>query len=201
MGHYSELYFSDSSAQPARGAIGESAHPYLVSKYHVPLLWLALFATTDIVDGVPDDNEEAWPYLVKSKSAALALLSSRGSVLAESFPALKPIWLQQFTSMVQRTGAEYIHLDTSDIGAMADRADSWRLSLEAMLRIFSVPPFSPAKSLVGRLLGLKNRSREWQVFNRLLGSAFSGADANEPWVYCGASGTDEEFEWETSPTV
>lgn len=196
MGSYSELYFANSLSSPVSVALAESDDPYLQAKYHVPLLWLALFEPTDIADSPPEDDATSWPHLAKPTSKASALLLSRQEMLARHFPALQALWVKQFLSMLEGATAKYVHVETSDIGAMVERPAGWRRELRSMLGIFNVPPTAPSTGLIGKLFGLKSTSREWQVFNRRLGSVFDGPDGVESWVYCGSSATDEAMPWE-----
>jgi hypothetical protein len=75
MGSYSELYFSGVRGRPGRGTLSNDS-PYLLSKYHLPILWLGLFDARDIEDDAhSQEPTDVWPY--KRTEAAAALLGSR----------------------------------------------------------------------------------------------------------------------------
>ena len=76
MGNYSELYLTNLATKPRRGEL-ETDSPYLLTKYQLPIAWLALYDQSDIRELSIDDSQEKWPYLIRSKKSALALLRSR----------------------------------------------------------------------------------------------------------------------------
>ena len=53
-----------------------SPDPFLSVGGHLPLLWLALFRASDIVDLPEDEDGQSWPYLAKPVVDALALLAA-----------------------------------------------------------------------------------------------------------------------------
>ena len=181
MGDYSALYFSDAKTPPGRGELAETS-PYLLSKYHVPLFWLAMFDREDFSERKEsDDPDEIWPYLAKKTIQAMASLEARRATLLSDFPRIDPIWLDQFVSLLAQTDFDYVHLDTRQIGGMNFTGPEWRESLESMLGIFETGPASQAG---------------WRAFNSSFFSAYSGTNGTEPWSYCGASGTEELMPWE-----
>ena len=70
----------------------------------------------------------------------------------------------------------------------------WEVPTYVLTEEFGIPS-APLPGLAGKL-GLKSKSREWQVFNRRFGRVFEGPDSFESWAYCGASETDEAMPWE-----
>jgi len=195
MGNYSELYFSDSNEVLPPGALEGSESPYLLAKYHVPILWLALFQPTDIVDKVIEGGE-TWPYLVKDKQEAATLLSSREEFLLSNFPFMRPEWLTQFNSLVLQTNLRYVHMDSSDVGTMdGDGPESWRSCLETMLSMFSVETPPKPTSLLGRLFR-RTPTDPGLELSLCIGSSYRGKDGKQPWAYCGGSGTNEPMPWE-----
>jgi hypothetical protein len=196
MGDYSELYFANSNRKIADQQ-GEPGSPYLLAKYHVPLFWLALFERDDIVDVRDEATGEAWPHLVKARTAAAALFSSRQAFVQSRFPSLRSVWQQQFEQFLLRTPFEYVHVDTSQIGAMIGSASQWRADLETMLGLFSENPSATRRpSFLGKLFYKWAPSPAWELFQMRLGPAFEGANGQEPWPYCGESGTDESVPWQ-----
>lgn len=196
MGCFSYLYLANTESPLKPGELNEDS-PYLLSKYHVPLFWLALFEPTD-VRGIPtEDGEDIDPYLVRNRKRACALLESRGPWLVENFRGIKPLWLSQFRAVLEAPAFHYVHVDSSEVGSMMGTGEEWRSALEEMLGIFSVaPPEASPSGFFGRLFGGPMERSSWNVFNRMLGPAFNGDQGNEPWPYCGASGTDESMSWE-----
>jgi hypothetical protein len=198
MGHYSELYFSNTRSRPKRGEFSADS-PHLLSKYHVPLLWLALFEPRDIVLIAQEEDDDRWPYLVKTRTEALQLLASREQAIVTRFPSLKREWLAQFKALLERSPFEYVHLDTSDVGSMVCSGEEWHSKLQSMLSIFSNEPSSPQPSFLGKLLRRPSAIDGWAIFNSMLGPAFEGEAGEKPWPYCGGSGTNELMPWETEP--
>ena len=197
MGNYSELYFSEEKTPPTPSQLQSSGSPYLLSKYHIPLLWLALFRSADIVSLKDEDGEEEWPYLVAERESALLLLGTREGFLQSNFPSLDLSWLQLFKSLLEQTPFKYVHVDTSQIGGMVGSGHEWHRELELILGMFSPAP-APPPTFLEKLLRIQTQSkgREWSLFDKRLGSVFQGASAKEPWAYCGSSGTDDEMAWE-----
>ncbi|QNK68965.1 hypothetical protein [Variovorax sp. PAMC26660] len=204
MGDYSELYFSGVKTPPGRGELSDTS-PYLLSKYHVPLFWLAMFDGEDIADRrESEEPDDVWPYLAKKRAQAIAMLDTRRPRLISHFPGMDPVWLNQFASMLARTPFEYVHLDTSQIGGMVGTGPEWRQSLETMLGIFEVEPPPPVRqrSFIGRLFRTANEPPpppSWRLFNASFGGSYTGTRGTQPWPYCGGSGTDEAMPWELPP--
>lgn len=181
MGNYSELFFTDTPHPPERGALDASPDPMLSVKNHLPLLWLALFQAKDIVDLPEDEDGQSWPYLAKPVADALPLLVAREAAIQNAFPALDPVWLDQFKAMLQAASARFVHVDTRDLGCLLDSEEEWRQELALMLGIFEAP--RPA-------------SQEWAAFDRQLGANFEGLRARDAWRYCGSSGGLGKLAWE-----
>jgi hypothetical protein len=197
MGSYSELYFSNTRANPGRGGLSNDS-PYLLSKYHLPILWLGLFDTPDIDDDAhSQEPTDVWPYLVKQTKEAAVLFGSRWPFLSKHFPALESQWHDQLLSMLRDSRFEYVHLDTHQIGSMVVTGPEWRRELEVMLEMFSSET-SPAQGLLSRLLRKPSpRSPALMLYNMRFGARYDGDRRSEPWAYCGASGTDEAMPWES----
>lgn len=194
MGNYSELYFTNSSI-PVTGKELEESAPYLTAKYRLPLFWLAMFDSSDIVDG-PITGGDSWPYLVKHKDQALRLLGTRNQWLQENFPMLNPVWLEQFKNFIIKTPYPFVHLNTEDIGCVISTSSEWRIQLEAMLGIF-FENRAPPPTFFERLLKRSKTNDSWSTFNRIFGSAHEGQESKEPWTYCGASATEQLAPWES----
>jgi hypothetical protein len=196
MGSYSELYFTGVRGRPGRGTLSNDS-PYLLSKYHLPILWLGLFDTRDIDDDAhSQEPTDVWPYLVKRTEAAAALLGSRWSFLSKHFPVLQSRWRDQFLSVLRDSGFEYVHLDTHQIGSRVVTGTEWRRELEVMLGMFSAETPVP-QGWLGRLLRRPSPQSPLALYNVRFGSRYDGDERSEPWAYCGASSTDETMPWES----
>jgi hypothetical protein len=182
MAAYSSLYFTDSPLPPATGALSDSNEPYLQSRYHLPLFWLAMYEQRDLTVLTADENGDAWPYLVKRRLDAIEMLASRESWLDSHFPRLDRAWLNAFQSMLSQNSSDYVHFDTSDIGGMLGSAEDWLPKLSAYLKIFDVPQDQ------------EDQNESWRIFRQIEGS-FSGASAHESWAFCGTS-DDGNMDWE-----
>lgn len=195
MGNFSELYFSDNKEVLPPGALEGSDSPYLLAKYHVPILWLALFQPSDLIDRVIDDGE-TWPYLVKDRQDAAALLSSRESFLLSNFPLLKPEWLTQFKTLVSQSDFRYVHMDSSDVGTLDPGGpESWRNYHETALGMFSVAAPPKPTSLLRRLIRRPPPNPGLELC-RGIGSPYRGKEGRQPWRYCGGSATNDAMPWE-----
>lgn len=182
MGSYSELYFSDVMTKPGEGELSETA-PYLLSRYHLPLLWLALYRRENLTE-VPEPSEPAnlWPYLVAPRTEALATLAARRELLVLHFPSMKPLWFDQFTAMLEQTPFAFVHLDTMDIGSVLYAAPQWRQVLEALLGIFETDAFQAEAG--------------WQQFHAGYSGPYEGESATKPWTYCGGGGAGSSMPWD-----
>jgi len=200
MGDYSELYFSNARTPPGRGELSE-ASPYLLSKYHVPLFWFALFSPEDISEHKESDEpDDVWPYLSKRRVRAMDMFNARRAALMIHFPQIAPLWADQFAALLAQTHFEYVHLDTRQIGGMIHTGPKWRQALETMLDIFeSAPPPAPVpRSFLGRLFRTPEPpgSPGWYLFKTHFSGSYAGTRGAEPWPYCGSSGTDNPMPWE-----
>lgn len=182
MGDYAQLYFTNERAVPRRGELDSSSSPYLLSKYHVPVFWLALFAQADMLVAPDEDTGDTWPYLVAPRGDAVARFVDREQFIASSFPLCEAKWMAQFRSLLEQSRFEYVHLETSQIGAMVCSGPEWQTELSAMLTIFDEP----------------RRSAGWSVFNSRFADAYADSKGKVPWPYCGGSGTDQVMPWESS---
>jgi hypothetical protein len=179
MGEYSALYLTNDVSLPVRG--GLTGCPYLLSKYHIPLLWLALFSDRDIRDVEDPDDGALWPYLVKRRQDAVEMLHSRIDVIESAFPGLQRRWVDQFMALLNTSAFGFVHLATSEIGSMSYSGPEWREKLATLLDVFDrASAGNPA----------------WAPLNELFEPAYTGDAAGKPWSYCGGSGTGEEMEWE-----
>ena len=195
MGNYSALYLTNSISQPGKGGLIGCPTPYLLSKYHIPLLWLALFSDSDIREIENQDDGALWPYLVKRRQDAVELLRSRMDVIESAFPGLQRLWVNQFISLLKTSPLEFVHLATSDIGGMYCSGPEWRKELETFLSIFAR---AGTNEVVRSSLSTSAAKRGWAHFNERFGPAYTGDAAREPWPYCGGSGTEEAMDWEKS---
>jgi hypothetical protein len=182
MAAYSSLYFTDSPLPPATGALADPNEPYLQSRYHLPLFWLAMYEQRDLTVLTADENGDAWPYLVKRRLDAIEMLASRESWLVSHFPTLDRAWLKAFRSMLSQISSDYVHFDTADIGGILGSAEDWLPNLSAYLKIFDVPREQ------------EDLNESWRIFRQIEGS-FSGANAHESWAFCGTS-DDGNMDWE-----
>ena len=196
MSDYSELYLTNDVSRPGQG--GLIGCPYLLSKYHIPLLWLALFSGSDIRDVENQDDGSLWPYLVKRRQDAVEMLHSRAGAIKSAFPGLQRQWVDQFTSLLNTSPFEFVHLATSDIGGMSHTGPDWREKLEALLSAFDQ---AKTNEIVGNSLSTSAANQGWAHFNELFEPAYTGDAAGEPWPYCGGSGTREAMEWEETSTA
>ena len=192
MGSYSALFFANQRSNPKEL---DSASPYLLSKHQIPIFWLALFNVADLTEIKYEDEEDAWPYLVKSTVDALKLFRCREQWLLTHFPSARPVWLEQFGGLVETASFEFVHLDTNDVGRMNASSPAWRRQLSSVLGIFDEPR-QPAPSFFDRLLRRQNATGSWNTFNWLLGSIYNRPEALEPWPYCGHSGRKNLAPWE-----
>jgi hypothetical protein len=194
MGNYSELYLTNLARKPLRGEL-ESDSPYLLSKYHLPIAWLALFDQSDIQELPIDDSGEKWPYLIRSKESALTLLRLRQQWLSSHFPLLDPQWLSAFINYLDTAPFEYVHLDTSDIGSMGHGGSEWTKEMRTLLGSFadsSLPSTieSPADNNTNAELS------SWKTYCAFFGNAYASPKCDLPYCYVGGSGRAVSAPWE-----
>ena len=196
MSSFSELYFSNSAALPKSGELDEAA-PYLLSKFHVPLCWLALFGPENIVDIPTPGGEEHEPYLVGKREECSTLFSSRATQFMSRFPRAKPEWFVQFGAFLESTPYKYVHVDTREVGSMVGSGSKWRADLVDILGIFGDRQRAESSDgLLAKMFARSPLERSWSVFNRHFSAAYAKELGEKPWAYCGASGSDEPMPWE-----
>lgn len=194
MGNYSELYLTNLARKPLRGEL-ERDSPYLLSKYHLPIAWLALFEQSDIQELPIDDSGEKWPYLIRSKEPALTLLRLRQRWISSHFPEFDPQWLSAFINYLDTAPFEYVHLDTSDIGSMGHGGSEWTKEMTTLLGSFadSSPPStieSPADDNISAELS------SWKTYCAFFGNAYAPPQCDLPYCYVGGSGRAVSAPWE-----
>lgn len=94
---------------------------------------------------------------------------------------------------------EYVHLDTMQIGGMVATSEEWRSELEAMLNMFAHQPDDAQSGFFAKIFSKPKPETGWDIFKRRFDYAYAGSKGEEPWPYCGDSGTDKLMSWENEP--
>lgn len=182
MASYSELLFSSTAAPPGSGELVGDA-PYLVSRYHLPLLWLALFDRSSLQPAV--DGEDAYEgYFAAPVDLAIHFLISRQAFLLGAFEHLDFVWLAQFKQFLLDAQHTYVHLDCREVAAGQFTPAEWAVELSTVLEMFEKDPVQAKNGLI--------RYRE------LFGMGAS-TKQKESWAFCGVSGTELPASWEAPP--
>jgi hypothetical protein len=141
VGNFSCLYTLEQDVP--RGRLNERLQSAVqfVSKYHVPLLWLALYSESDIkmCQEASQHDAEFVPHLVCDTKDGLGRLLARQHILIAAFTEhLRPLLLE-FHDVVLDADQKFVHLETMDIGGMQATPDSWAEDLKSMLSAFDSP--------------------------------------------------------------
>lgn len=203
MSDYAQLYIRRS--QQAQLSPKQSDQPslYLLSTYSIPVFWLALFTPKDIVLArVAGEDDCEWPHLVSPLSASLERLLERRTGLIATFGQFIAPWLERFHVALQMSAGGYVHLDTSQIGALAFSGDAegaraWRSQLELMLDGYGEPLPVPRAGLMAKLRGegLSDRWRALYLYGP--GKLYEEERRRSVLSYCG-SGGDQAAPWEAA---
>ena len=217
MGHYAELWASDHPTVSPRGVFLENDAPYLIVKYRLPAVWLALFDVDDVqVFSDLEEHDYLHVHLASPRLAALERLARRTDWLRGRFPMLQPAWLAQFKDWLAGLSEAYVHLDTNDIASMAMGHEEWAEELPRVLRMFDEPAATPAPppeppAPPGGLLGSVARwwrsapppapaepapLTAWNRFDRQFGDA-SLEKSPAAWAFLGGNGSQRPVPWDS----
>ena len=204
MSDYAQLYIRQSKVAHVSPKQADQPSLFLLSAYSIPVFWLALFSPSDIVLARidPDDDCE-WPHLVSALPVSLDRLHERRTGLLSTFGDFVAPWLEQFVGALASSAGDYVHLDTSQIGALAfsgspEGAQAWRTQLELLLDGYGEPLPVPRTGIMARLRG-DGLAAKWQAFYRYGPGRLYEADRRHSVLsYCG-SGGDVVAPWESAP--
>lgn len=217
MGHYAELWASDHPTVPPPGVFLADDAPYLIVKYRMPAVWLALFDVDDVqVFWELDDHDYPHVHLASPRQAALERLARRADWLQARFPKLQAAWLAQFQSWLAALPQAYVHMATDDIAAMGTGDEEWFDELPRVLRMFDEPlaappppPVTPAPP--GGLLGSVARwwrggqppvaaapasLTGWNRYDRLFRDS-SLDESPAAWAFLGGNGSNRPVPWDS----
>jgi hypothetical protein len=201
MSEYAQLYVRQSKQAVLSYKQPDAPSLYLLSSYSIPVFWLALFTRADIVlSRISEDDDFDWPHLVSPLPAALDRLLERRSGLMTTFGDFIAPWLEQFHTTLKVAPGAYVHLDTSQIGALAfsgsaKGAEEWRPQLELMLEGYgeSLPvPRAELRTDV-REDGIDDKWRALYLYGP--GKMYEKERRHSVFSYSGAGG-DESAPWE-----
>ncbi|WP_431260236.1 hypothetical protein ACQ86G_08850 [Roseateles chitinivorans] len=149
MGDYAHLRTTDATSRADLESDDDSeGFAYLLMKYHVPVLWVALFEEADLrLDEVIDEvrpPERHW-ILLADKARALQTLSRRTDPLRQMLGARIDPVLAQFTQHLEHARGSRVMLMTDEFSAMLEHAESvWDQELRFCIRTVSGESPAPA---------------------------------------------------------
>lgn len=216
MGNYTEFWASNRPSVQPPGIDLDDHAPYLLAKYRLPAVWLALFDVDDLqVFSDLRDKDSLEVHLASPRDVASRRLAQRSDWLLHRFPSLQPEWLAQFQGWIDGMPEAYVHLATMDVASMSFGAGEWAEELPRILRMFDEPPVAePATSEPPAPSGgvLRSFARWWRGAAREASASKEPtgwdrysrqfldpdlADSPAAWAYLGGNGSDKPVPWDS----
>jgi hypothetical protein len=204
MSDQAQLYVRQSEQAQLSPKQADQPSLHLLSTYSIPVFWLALFTPKDIIlSRVSPDEDYEWPHLVSLLPASLERLLERRAGLISTFGDFIAPWLEQFHAALQVSAGRYVHLDTSQVGALAfsgsaEGAQAWRPQLELMLDGYGESLPVPRAGLMAMLRGEGLTDRWRALYHYGPGKLYENERRHSVFSYCG-SGADQPAPWEDAP--
>jgi hypothetical protein len=201
MSEYAQLYVRHSTQALLSYKQPDQPSLYLLSTYSIPVFWLALFTRADIVPSrINDDDDFDWPHLLSPLPVALDRLIERRAGLMTTFGDHIAPWLEQFHNTLKVSPGEYVHLDSSQIGALAfsgsaEGAEEWRPQLELMLDGYGEPLPVPRAELRTDVREDEINDKWRALYLYGPGNVYETERRHSALSYCGEGG-DEPAPWQ-----
>lgn len=180
----SELYFLARETRPARAELNGNSSPYLLSEWHLPIVWLALFQPQDACMDLTSVRDGDRAYFATLRNEALSNLEERKAWIQTAVPNLDVELLESFTKLFTICKLPWVHVQplTFDEDGSAPSIEA----LRDLLKIFSCPPNSlgtvPGESL--------------SLYSARFARQFDQTEKNIKLISLGSSGTDDLVEWD-----
>ena len=180
----SELYFLERETRPARAELDDNSSPYLLSEWHLPIVWLALFQPQDVRIDLTSIQDRDRAYFATLRDKALSNLEDRKAWIHTAVPHLNVEWIDSFAKLLTLCKLPWVHVQP-----LSFDEDGSAPSIEALkdlLKIFSCPPNS---------LGTVS-SEGLNLYGAHFARQFDQTEKNIKLISLGSSGTEDLAEWD-----
>ncbi|MEJ5152457.1 MULTISPECIES: hypothetical protein [unclassified Comamonas] len=179
-----ELYFLERDTRPARAELDGNGSPYLLSEWHLPIVWLALFQPQDARIDLTSIRDGDRAYFATLRNEALSNLENRKAWIQAAVPNLDVEWLDSFTKFLTTCKLPWVHVQP--LSFYEDGSAPSIEALKDLLKIFSCPP---------NLLGTAS-SQGLNLYSAHFASQFDQTEKNIKLISLGYSGTEDLAEWD-----
>ncbi|MDR3002665.1 MAG: hypothetical protein LBV14_00375 [Acidovorax sp.] len=184
----SELYFLERETRPTRSEIDSNNCPYLLSEWHLPIVWLALFQPQDARIDATSIRDGDRAYFAARRHDAISNLEKRRPWIHAAVPGLDEVWLDSFTKFLMACEFSWIHVQPPPF---CEEGSAPSINeLRQLLAIFDTPPSSRGATA-------KDMAGDQDLYRTCFPSQFNSAEADIKLISLGASGTDTLMTWET----
>jgi hypothetical protein len=216
LGSYTEFWTSNRAGLYAVGEAVDNEAPYLLAKYRLPAVWLALFDVDDMQVFCDLRNKDGLEvHLAGPRDVASRRLARRSDWLLHRFPSLRPEWLAQFQAWLDGLHDAYVHMSTADVACMTFSLEEWAEELPRILRMFDEPLVAPAAALeppapseglmrslarwwhgTARAAAAPKQLTGWDRYSRHFVDR-DLTDSPAAWAYLGGNGSDKPVPWDS----
>ncbi len=179
----SELYFLKHEKRPARTELDSNQSPYLLSEWHLPIVWLALFQPQDVRVDAASIRDGDRAYFAALRHEALVTLENRRSWIQAAIPNLELRWLDSFAEFLSTCQLPWVHVQPANFAK--DGSAPNVEALRNLLGVFSNNPQSMGAAPNG----------QQDLYSCHFSKQFDRTDGNIKLLSLGGSGTSEPTDW------
>ncbi|MPT12506.1 MULTISPECIES: hypothetical protein [Comamonas] len=184
----SELYFLEHENRPTRTELESNSSPYLLSEWHLPIVWVALFQPWDARIDATSIRDRDRAYFAAKRYDAITNLEKRRPWIRTAAPGLDEVWLDSFTEFLMACELSWVHVQPPPLfeeGSAPSIND-----LRQLLAIFDIPQSSLDATT-------KDVADDQDLYRTCFASQFNSTEVDIKLFSLGASGTDNLMKWET----
>jgi hypothetical protein len=180
------LYFLDRSTYPRSKELDEIESPLLLSEWHLPIAWLALFEASDVRIDPSSRHDKDRNYYATKRDAALSRFEKRAPWIRSAVPTLEMVWVDAFRDFLSDAKFHWVHVIPAPFAEDGGAPDADMLVF--LLKAFEEPP-TPVHEAVAY-------SSAWGTYLQYFGSRYRDPTSDPRNSCLGSSGTDVLAPWE-----
>lgn len=180
------LYFLDRSTYPHSKELDEIDSPFLLSEWHLPIAWLALFDASDVRIDPSSRHDKHRHYYATQRDAALSRFEKRTPWIHSAFHRLDMVWFDAFRIFLSSAKFHWVHVIPTPFTEDGSAPDADALVF--LLNVFEEPPIPVHEA--------GENSSAWGTYIQHFGSRCRDLTSDPRHSCFGSSGTYVLAPWE-----